>query len=137
MSAVLRELVIQFDYIARCVAAVAILGPFSSAINKCMNFLLTEATSRQHHTPVSTGADAFCVMFKLFGCGGGGGGVPRGLGHTTCLCSFQASAAQKWKFPKLIFLILGCLSTHGGPRSGHWAHLARTMGPPKASNCCL
>ena len=47
------------------------------------------------------------VFFTLFGCVcGGGGGVPRGLGHTTCLCSFAASGAQKWKFPKLIFLIL-------------------------------
>ena len=45
------------------------------------------------------------VFFTLFGCVGGGG-VPRGLGHTTCLCSFPASAAQKWKFPKLIFFIL-------------------------------
>ena len=48
--------------------------------------------------------DPLHVFFTLFGCGGGG--VPRGLGHTTCLCNFQASAAQKWKFPKLIFLIL-------------------------------
>ena len=48
------------------------------------------------------------LFFTLFGCGvgGGGGGLPRGLGHTTCSCSFPASAAQKWKFPKLIFLIL-------------------------------
>ena len=46
------------------------------------------------------------VFFTLFGCVAGGGGVPRGLGHTTCSCSFPASAAQKWKFPKLIFLIL-------------------------------
>ena len=50
--------------------------------------------------------DPVHVSFTLFGCGGGGGGVPRGLGHTACLCSFQTSAAQKWKFPKLIFLIL-------------------------------
>ena len=49
--------------------------------------------------------DPVHVFFTLFGCGGGGG-VPRGLGHTTCLCSFQASAAQKLKFLKLIFLIL-------------------------------
>ena len=48
--------------------------------------------------------DPLHVFFTLFGCGGGGGG--RDLGHTTCLCSFPASAAQKWKFPKLIFLIL-------------------------------
>ena len=37
--------------------------------------------------------------------GGGGGGSPRAWG-TTCLCSFPASRAQKWKFLKLIFLIL-------------------------------
>ena len=48
--------------------------------------------------------DPVHVFFTLFGCGGGG--VPRVLGHTTCLRSFQASATQKWKFPKLIFLIL-------------------------------
>ena len=40
------------------------------------------------------------LFLTLFGCGGG---VPRGIGHTTCLCSFAASAAQKWKFPKLFF----------------------------------
>ena len=27
----------------------------------------------------------------------------------------------------------GHLSTHGDPRSGHQAHIARAMGPPKAS----
>ena len=48
----------------------------------------------------------FYVIFTQFGCVCGGGGVPRVLGHTTCLCNFPASAAQKWKFPKLIFLIL-------------------------------
>ena len=47
------------------------------------------------------------VFFILVGCVWGGGGVlPRGLGHTTCSCRFPASAAQKWKFPKLIFLML-------------------------------
>ena len=45
------------------------------------------------------------VFFTLVGSVGGGG-APRGLGHTTCLCTFPASAAQKWKFPKLIFLML-------------------------------
>ena len=45
------------------------------------------------------------VFFTLFGCGWGGA-LLRGLGHTTCLCSFPAPAAQKWKFPKLSFLIL-------------------------------
>ena len=45
--------------------------------------------------------DPVHVFFTLFGCGGGG--VPRGLGHTTCLCSFQASAAQKWKFSETDF----------------------------------
>ena len=47
--------------------------------------------------------DPLCVFSTLFDVWGGG--VPRGLGHT-CLCNFPASAAQKWKFPKLIFLIL-------------------------------
>ena len=42
------------------------------------------------------------VFFTLFGCVGGGG-VPRGLGHTTCLCIFLASAAQKWKFSETDF----------------------------------
>ena len=45
------------------------------------------------------------VFFTLFGCGGGAGGLPRGLGHNLLLCRFPASAAQKWEFPKLIFLI--------------------------------
>ena len=44
------------------------------------------------------------VFFTLFGCWGGGGGGSQGGRGTTCLCSFLASAAQKWKFPKLIFL---------------------------------
>ena len=43
------------------------------------------------------------VFFTLLGCWGGGGS--QGGRGTTC-CSFPASAAQKWKFPKLIFLIL-------------------------------
>ena len=46
------------------------------------------------------------VFFTQLGCVCGGGGGARGLGHTTCLRSFPASAAQKWNFPKLIFLIL-------------------------------
>ena len=45
-----------------------------------------------------------CALFTLFGWGGGGGS--QGVLGTTCLCSFPASVAQKWKFPKLIFLIL-------------------------------
>ena len=36
------------------------------------------------------------VFFTLFGCRGGGGS-PRAWG-TTCLCSFPASAAEKWSF---------------------------------------
>ena len=43
------------------------------------------------------------VFFTQFWCVWGGGGVPRGLGHTTCLCSFPASAAQKWKFSETDF----------------------------------
>ena len=48
--------------------------------------------------------DPLCVFFfTLFGCWGEG--VMGGWG-TTCLRSFPALAAQEWKFPKLIFLIL-------------------------------
>ena len=36
---------------------------------------------------------------------GGRGGLPRHW-YTTCLCSFSPWAAQKSKFPKLIFSIL-------------------------------
>ena len=46
------------------------------------------------------------VFFTLFGYWvGGGGGLPRD-GYTTCLCSFSPRAAQKSKFPKLVFWIL-------------------------------
>ena len=47
----------------------------------------------------------FYVFFTLFGCGGGGGGLPRGLGRNL-LMQFSRPAAQKWQFLKLIFLIL-------------------------------
>ena len=46
------------------------------------------------------------VFFTLFGYQvGGGGGLPRD-GCTTCLCSFSPRTAQKWKFLKLVFVIL-------------------------------
>ena len=45
------------------------------------------------------------VFFTLFGYQVGGGGLPR-YGCTTCLCSFSPWTAQKWKFLKLVFLIL-------------------------------
>ena len=48
--------------------------------------------------------DLHCVFFTVFGCWGGGGGGYQGGCGTTCLCTFPASAAQKWKFPNLIFL---------------------------------
>ena len=44
------------------------------------------------------------VFFTLFGCFGVRGGSQGGRG-TTCLCNFLASAAQKWKFPNLFFVI--------------------------------
>ena len=45
------------------------------------------------------------VFLTQFGCvWGGGGGTKGSRAHN--LRSFPASAAQKWKFPKLIFLIL-------------------------------
>ena len=45
------------------------------------------------------------VFFILFGYQVGGGGLPRD-GCTTCLCSFSPRTAQKWKFSKLLFVIL-------------------------------
>ena len=47
------------------------------------------------------------VFFTLFGyqVGGGGGGLPSDE-CTTCLCSFSPRTAQKWKFLKLVFVIL-------------------------------
>ena len=45
------------------------------------------------------------VFFTLFGYQVGGGGLPRD-GCTTCLCSFSTRTAQKWKFLKLVFVIL-------------------------------
>ena len=47
--------------------------------------------------------DPLCVFFTLFAYGAGG---YRGVQRTTWLCSFPALAAQKWKFLKLIFLII-------------------------------
>ena len=50
--------------------------------------------------------DPLCVFFILLGWFFfGGGGVKGATWGTTCSCSFRASAAQKWKFPKLIFFI--------------------------------
>ena len=47
------------------------------------------------------------VFFTLIGyqVRKGGGGLPRD-GCTTCLCSFSPRTAQKWKFLKVVFLIL-------------------------------
>ena len=49
----------------------------------------------------------FYVFFTLFGCVGGGG-APKGSRAHNLLMQFSSlsSSAQKWKFPKLIFLIL-------------------------------
>ena len=43
------------------------------------------------------------VFFTLFVCVCGGGGGTRGSRAHNLLVQFPASAAQKWKFPKLIF----------------------------------
>ena len=45
------------------------------------------------------------LFFTLLGFSGAGGGSQGGRGKT-CLCTFPALAAQKWKFLKLIFFIL-------------------------------
>ena len=44
------------------------------------------------------------LFFTLFGNKGGGGLL--GDWYTTCLCSFSTRTAQKWKFLKLVFVIL-------------------------------
>ena len=46
------------------------------------------------------------VFFTLFGCWVRGGGCLPRDGCTTCLCSFSPRTAQKWKFLKLVFVIL-------------------------------
>ena len=53
------------------------------------------------------------------------------------LCS-SLCALRLWDNPvAYIWVIIwwqyGYLSTHGDPYSGHWAHLARAMGPPENS----
>ena len=62
----------------------------------------------------------FYVFFTLLGfLGVGGGGLPRGLGHTTCLCSFLTSAAQEClslsplggALPKAIEFFFGAFGT--------------------------
>ena len=68
------------------------------------NFFDTLTIQNDQISYVKHVLDPLHVFFTLFGCGGWV--LLRGLGYTTCLCSFPASAAQKWKFPKLIFLIL-------------------------------
>ena len=45
--------------------------------------------------------DSVCVFFTLFG---GVGGLPRGPAHNLFTQFFLAWAAQKWIFPKLVFL---------------------------------
>ena len=47
----------------------------------------------------------FHPIWVLGWVGGGGGGAPKGMVHTTCLCIFSLWTAPKWKFSKLVFLI--------------------------------
>ena len=62
-------------------------------------------TQNDHPRYVKHVLGSIYVFFTLFGYtlpGGGGGALPR---YTTCLCKVSPWAAQKLKFPKLIFLI--------------------------------
>ena len=47
----------------------------------------------------------YVFFYPIWVLGPGGGGLPRD-GCTTCLCSFSTRTAQKWKFSKLVFLLL-------------------------------
>ena len=69
-------------------------------------FFDMETTQYDHPRYVKHVLGRIYVFFTLFGywVGGGGGGLPRNW-YTTCSCSFEPWAAQKSKFPKLIFLI--------------------------------
>ena len=64
-------------------------------------------TINDHPRYVKHVLGCICVFFILFGyqVWGGGGVLPRDW-YTTCSCSFSPWAAQKWKFLKLVFLIL-------------------------------
>ena len=64
-------------------------------------------TQNDHPSYVKHVLGRIYVFFTLFGyqVGGGGGGLPRD-GCTTCLCNFSPRTAQKWKFLKLVFVIL-------------------------------
>ena len=89
----MHELLVQFSALHR-----------SKLENFCKTFFDIVTTYNDEICYVKHVLDLLCVFFTLFGCGGGG--VPRGVGHTTCLFNFQALAAQKWNFLKLIFSIL-------------------------------
>ena len=63
-------------------------------------------TQNDHPSYVKHVLGRIYVFLTLFGYHvGGGGGLPRD-GCTTCFCSFSPRTAQKWKFLKLVFLIL-------------------------------
>ena len=63
-------------------------------------------THNDHPSYVKHVLGCIYVFLTLFGYQvRGGGGLPRDW-YTTCSCSFSSWAAQKWKFLKLVFLIL-------------------------------
>ena len=64
-------------------------------------------TQNDHPSYVKHVLGRIYVFFTLFGnqVRGGGGGLLEDW-YTTCLCSFSPRTAQKWKFLKLVFVIL-------------------------------
>ena len=48
----------------------------------------------------------FYVFFTLFGCGGGGGGAPKGSRAQPAYAIFPPRQLKNGNFPKLILLIL-------------------------------
>ena len=89
--------------------AYAVFHPSSSKIEVFETYFFDIVTTQNDHPSYGKHVlGRIYVFFTLFGYqvgGGGGGGLPRD-GCTTCLCSFSPRTAQKWKFLKLVFVIL-------------------------------
>ena len=82
--------------------------PCSSKIEVFETFFFDMVTTQYDHPSyVRHVLGRIYVFVTLFGywVGGGGGGLPRDW-YTTCWCSFSLWTARKWKFSKLVFLIL-------------------------------
>ena len=90
---------------------VQLFNPDSSKIEVFETYFFDIVTTQNDHPSyVKHVLGRIYVFFTLFGNqvrgGGGGGGGLLGDWYTSCLCSFSPRTAQKWKFLKLVFVIL-------------------------------